>query len=235
MKAAIMQPYFLPYYGYFSLIHSVDLFIFYDDVAYIKKGWINRNKILLNNTEFTFTIPVQNASQNKLIKEIYLHEKEQWEDKFLKTIERAYKKAKNYKEIYPIIEKIVKYKTEKISDLAQFSIITISEYLGLEAKFKKSSDIGGINSEQERADRLIEICQSQSCTNYHNSIGGKILYSEDYFLKNGIDLKFVEPYGITYNQFGSDFIPNLSILDILMFNSRDEVLELITSYRLTGN
>ncbi|MEO8664089.1 MAG: WbqC family protein, partial [Ignavibacteria bacterium] len=90
MKLAIMQPYVFPYIGYFQLINAVDKFVLFDDVSFIKKGWINRNRILVNKQEYTFTIPLKKASQNKLIKDIEISEENNWRDKFLKTIEKSY-------------------------------------------------------------------------------------------------------------------------------------------------
>src|SRR5664280_1221353 len=106
MKLGIMQPYLFPFIGYFQLINAVDKFIIFDDVNYINKGWINRNRILLNGKEFLFSIPLENASQNKLINEINLFDNFRWKGKLLKTINAAYKKAPMFNEVYPILEKI---------------------------------------------------------------------------------------------------------------------------------
>ena len=93
MKAAVMQPYLFPYIGYFQLINAVDTFVVYDDVNYIKKGWINRNSILVNEKPFLFTVDLKEVSQNKLINEITIDENSNWKKNILRTIELSYKKA----------------------------------------------------------------------------------------------------------------------------------------------
>ena len=110
MKVAIMQPYFFPYIGYFQLINLVDVFVVYDDVNYIKKGWINRNNILINKKSFLFSLPLQNMSQNKLINEIFLVEDTNWRISLLNTIQITYKNAPYFDEVYSLIEEIISYK-----------------------------------------------------------------------------------------------------------------------------
>ena len=140
MKVAIMQPYIFPYIGYFQLIAAVDKFIFYDDVNFKKKSQINRNQILINGQANLFSVPLKKASQNKLINEIELRIDSIWVENFIITLEFNYKKAPYFKDIFPLIENILKKKTETISDLAIISIKEISNHLGLKTKFELSSE-----------------------------------------------------------------------------------------------
>lgn len=105
MKIAVMQPYLFPYIGYFQLLNAVDMFVVFDDVNFIKKGWINRNNILVNRQKYLFTVPLKDASQNKLIKEVQIAD-DGWQEKFLKTVAQSYKKAEFFDEAFALIEKL---------------------------------------------------------------------------------------------------------------------------------
>ena len=140
-RIAIMQPYIFPYIGYFQLVYATDVFVFYDDVNFINRGWINRNRILLNGKEQLFTIPCKDASQNKLIKDIeVLHDPKSMQ-KTLATIQAAYKKAPFFADVYPLMENIFGVQYEiSISQLAIDSVISVCDYLGVIRKFKISSE-----------------------------------------------------------------------------------------------
>src|SRR5271156_6723013 len=140
MRIAIMQPYVFPYIGYFQLIHAADVFVFYDDVNYINKGWINRNKILLNNKDQLFTIPCKEASQNKLIKDVEVLQDPKSINKILLTIQPAYKKAPFYNKVFPLIEEILALSDGlTISQMAISGVKNICTYLGMNRKFIISS------------------------------------------------------------------------------------------------
>ena len=149
MKVAIMQPYFFPYIGYFQLINSVDKFIFYDDVNFINRGWINRNRILLNGESHFLTIQLKNASQNKLINEVEFIDNR---IKLLKTIEHAYKKAPFYHLIVPVLSDCLTIQTNKISELAQYSVIQTCKYLDIETEFELSSKLYSDTKGLEKAE-----------------------------------------------------------------------------------
>lgn len=231
---AIMQPYVFPYIGYFQLIHAVDTFVFYDDVNYIKKGWFNRNKILVNGTENTFTIPLQKASQNNLINEtlINLDLFDIWKRKFLKTLEHSYKKAQFFQETYDLVNCILNKKTEKLSELAIHSVIAICDYLNQPIEYSLSSVEFDETIHMERAERLKEICHKKHCLNYINPIGGQKLYAKSDFMESGINLKFLNPTLKKYRQFEDEFMPSLSIIDVLMFNSPDACRDLLKGYTI---
>lgn len=233
MKLAIMQPYVFPYIGYFQMVNAVDKFVFYDDVNFIKKGWINRNRILVNEQDYTFTIPLQKASQNNLIKDSYinLNTYTEWKTKFYQTLEHNYKKSPNYNAITALIQSILENKKETISELSIASIKQIADYLNIETSFVLSSE-NYHNQGMEKEERLIDICKKEGATQYINAIGGQELYKKENFDIHGIQLNFIKPLPIEYKQFNNDFVPWLSIIDVLMFNSIDEVKLMLDKYEL---
>ena len=234
MKIAIMQPYIFPYIGYFQLINAVDKFVFYDDVNYIKKGWINRNRILVNSDANLFTVPVLKASQNKLINQIEVNQQffSNWKVKFITTLEQSYKKAPYYNQTTNIIQKVLNQPYSNISDLAIRSIADISNYLELPTVFEKSSRSYANTKGMEKADRLIEICKINAVNIYINPNGGKELYNKPYFKAKNVDLFFIENKIIPYQQFNDSFIGGLSIIDVLMFNSKEDIKNMLTQYTL---
>ena len=209
MKIAIMQPYVFPYIGYFQLVSAVDKFVFYDDVNYIKKGWINRNRILVNNEANLFTIPVLKASQNKLINEIKLGIDEKWICQFYSTLEHNYKKAPYYHETILLIQQVINQQSTSISDLAIASIELISNYLMIPTSFEKSSTNYQTSKGMEKADRLIEICKLNHVETYINPVGGKELYDKPYFKAKNVDLFFIINKITPYQQFKTHFIGGL--------------------------
>ncbi|MEK7432690.1 MAG: WbqC family protein [Cyanobacteriota bacterium] len=230
MKIAIMQPYLFPYIGYFQLINSVDKFIFFDDVNFIKKGWINRNNLLLNNDSFLFTIPLIKPSQNKLINETYILDENAWKINLLKTIKTSYQKAPFFEIIFPVLENTFNSKMGKISDLAILSILTVCKYLNIEKKFDSSSKYN--NKELKAQERIIDLCLINKATEYINPIGGINLYNKNDFKKNEIELYFIKTKEIKYIQFNKNFIPNLSIIDLLMFVEKSEIRKLLDENEL---
>lgn len=233
MKVAVMQPYIFPYIGYFQMIKAVDTFVFYDDVNFIKKGWINRNKILVNNQENIFTVPLQKVSQNKLIVETQVHIElfQSWKMNYMKTIQTAYSKAPHYDDIKLLLEKVLNKDFISISDLAIESIVEASQYLNLNTKFIKSSEAYA-NRGLEKQARLIDICHKEKANHYINAIGGQALYKKEDFIAQGVTLDFIKSKPIQYKQFNNDFVPWLSIIDVLMFNSKEEIIVMLNEYEL---
>lgn len=232
MKVAIVQPYSFPYIGYFQLINEVDVFVFYDDVHFIKKGWIHRNNILVNGNRSLFTIPLVKSSQNSLINEIGLSIDDKWRSTFYKKLHHSYRKAPYFKETIALVEPLLEKEYKNISLLAINSIVSISEYLGLNTVFKVSSEDFNQSRGIDRADRLIEITKSLGGRIYINPSGGKELYSKEYFSSKFVELKFIESEQITYKQFENAFCGGLSIIDVLMFNSVETIHNMIESYKL---
>ncbi len=227
-----MQPYLFPYLGYFQLINAVDTFVFYDDVNYIKGGWINRNRILLNGRDFFLTVPCSQISPNKQINETEFDNKRPEFKKLNKTLKQAYKKAPFFEPVAAMIETILNTDTTRIADLAECSIRTIVRYLEIPVDFRISSVDFPFTKDAVKADRIIAICKALDSGHYINPIGGMELYEKDYFNKHGILLNFVQSQPVEYKQFNNAFVSGLSIIDILMFNSKKEIKEMLDNYKL---
>ena len=225
MKLAIMQPYLFPYIGYFQMIYSVDKFVFLDDVNFIKGGWINRNNILINNKITLFTLPLKNASPHKKIFEIEVVDNK-FNEKFLKSITMAYKKAPYFLPAISLIQNILDKKNTTISNIAKTSIIEISKYLSINTKMELSSTIYQ-NQQLRGEERIIDICKIESCSDYINLPGGIDIYDTIKFKNNNLNLKFIIPGDIVYPQFGECFHSKLSIIDVLMFNSPKKIKEIL--------
>jgi len=233
MKLAIMQPYFFPYIGYFQLMNAVDKFVVLDDVTYIKKGWINRNNILVNGKSHLFTVPLKNVSQNILIKDIKLAITNKWKSKFLKTIEYSYKKAGNYERAYSIVEDIINYKSMFLIEMHLKSLELINSYLDIKTPIIESSTIDD-NKKLKGQKRIVDICIKESADCYINPIGGRKLYNIELFNNNKIKLKFhlADHNKLKYCQFNKMFLPSLSIIDVLMFNNVNNIKRMLNKFKL---
>lgn len=222
-----MQPYFFPYVGYFQLINIVDEFVVYDNIKYTKKGWINRNRILVNGKEQFLTIPLKKGSDFLHVKERKLSEN--WDSDrvyIINCIKASYSKAPFFKDVFPLIEDCVMYKNDNLFDFVFYSITAINNYLNFSTKLIISSNLP-IDHNLKSEEKVISICKFKNASIYINPIGGQPLYSSKKFNDNGINLSFLKPNFIKYNQFNDKFVPFLSIIDVLMFNSREIVDEII--------
>lgn len=233
MRVGIMQPYFMPYIGYWQLMNAVDKYVIYDDVNFIRRGWINRNRILIDNQPKYFNIPMIGASQNKLINEVEVNTDQKLVKKNLRTIESAYKKAPYFDNVYPLLEKIINCKKKIISEYIENSFIILCNYLDIMPELIMSSSLNK-NCNLKAQDKILDICRLLGCTEYYNAIGGKKLYSYNDFKKNGIELKFLETEYIEYKQFNNNFQSNLSIIDVMMFNSKKEIRRMLLNYNLVS-
>ena len=231
MKLAIMQPYFFPYIGYFQLMNAVDKFVIYDDVNFINRGWVNRNRILVNGKEHIFSVPLKNASQNVLIKDLELIESEKWKNKFIKTLEHAYGKAPSYEDVFPLVEKIINTNTKLMRDWHLISFKLLNKYLGIKTAIVESSSIYK-NQKLKGQHRILDICLQENTSQYINAIGGEKLYDRKLFKENGINLFFIDVNkSITYNQKSNVFAPNLSIIDVLMNLKVEDKRSLLNEYK----
>lgn len=224
MRIAVMQPYTFPYIGYFQLVAAADCFVFFNDVNFIKKGWINRNSILNQQQPYLFSIPLVKASQNKKINEIDIFEYSTWREKFIKMIEFNYHHAVHFKDAFGLICKIL-FKKDflKIDDLAAQSVIDVSKYIGLKTQFMFSSDLPYQGDDGQ--DKILDICRELKANEYINPQNGAFQYQASAFNSCGVDLFFLEPVIAKYAQYiNGTFIPSLSIIDLLMFNSREQLL-----------
>jgi len=231
MKVGIMQPYFFPYIGYWQLISVVDKYVIYDDVNYINKSWINRNFILINGEAIRINLFLKGASQNKKINEIEILDDKFYKDKFLKTIKNSYNKAPYFSEVFPIIQKIIYNKEKKLSLYLKYLIEEICSYLLIDTELLLSSELNK-NNQLKGQEKILEICRVIGADTYYNAIGGQDLYSYEEFEKRNIRLRFLKSESIEYKQFNNKFIGNLSIIDIMMFNSVEKIREFLKQYHL---
>ena len=229
MKLAGNQPYFLPYIGYFQLIKAVDLFVIADNLHYIQQGWINRNHLLLEGRSYRFNLFLSGASSNKNINEITVADDQ---SKLLKTIEMNYKKAPFFHTVFPLIKSIFCHEDKNLARYIGNSLIQIAGYLLLDTKFIYQSEILEVDTELKAQNKVINLCSVLGATELINAVGGMELYDKETFKKNGIDLYFLKSKPIEYKQYNNPFVPNLSILDILMFNSVEETNKLLEQYEL---
>jgi len=228
MKLAIMQPYLFPYLGYFQLIAAVDKFVIYDDVAFIKQGWVNRNQIMLHGKPYLFSAPIQGASSNKTIRDtlVSFHEYPRWKDKFLKTIGLAYSKAPQFEPTRLFISEVVGSNFSSIGELASRSVLAVCQRLGITTRIEPSSTIYG-NGHLHAQDRVLDICVREGAALYINAPGGRELYAPERFASHGVELRFLRSRLPAYSQFEHEFVPALSIIDVLMFNSPEQISMLL--------
>lgn len=221
MTLGIMQPYIFPYIGYFQLINAVDKFILLDDVSYIKKGWINRNKVLVNGEPSTFTIPLEKASQNRLIKDIQIQTERKWRNKLLKTLDLSYRHAPYFKSIYPLLRDILNADEPHISGFVKRSLDELLPRLGIECEIGQSTGRYG-NEHLKAQDRILDICLQEGAGCYLNPMGGRDMYHPGKFSLQGVKLGFLRPALPVYKQRAKQFRPGLSVIDVLMYNSPDQ-------------
>lgn len=232
MSVAIMQPYFFPYLGYFQLVQAADHFVFYDDVMFIKKGWINRNRILMQGNDFLFSIPLEKQSQHKSIRQSTVAYGAEFPSKWLQQIESAYKKAPHFQEVLELIHRVIQEKPASIADLAAKSVMETWAYLGLEQKFYMSSELK-TKPDVDRALRLIHITQELGDSHYINAVNGQSLYEKPFFAAQGVQLDFLSPQLKPYPQGNqSEFMAGLSMIDVLMWNSKEEVVRQLKNFDL---
>jgi len=232
-KLAIMQPYFFPYIGYFQLINAVDTFVVYDNIEFTKKGWFNRNRLLLNNKVEYFTINIKKDSdyldvRDRVISPVYF---EKGMPKILRQIEQSYKKAPFFETVFPLIREIFEYREYNLFGYIYHSILRLVHHFGLSTEVLMSSTIP-IDHTLRGKWKIFEICRCLSAGHYVNPIGGTALYSKSDFLEKGIILSFISTKPFVYHQFGDEFVPNLSIIDVMMFNSLERIRTLLDEYEL---
>lgn len=236
MKLAIMQPYFFPYIGYFQLIHATDTFVFYDDVSYIRQGWVNRNRILVNGKPGFMTVPISGASSSSTIADTKIHPRNYdiWRSKLLKTLHLNYQRAPGRDLVLGIVEQVLSSPAASMGDLAKRSVQCISEVLSIARNVVVTSSKYE-NQHLSGAARVLDICEQEGADLYVNLPGGRSLYSQDQFSSHKLQLRFLDPILTPYDQQRTSFHPGLSILDVLMFNSIHQTQELLLHYRLHGD
>jgi hypothetical protein len=231
MTLGIMQPYLFPYIGYFQLINAVDQFVVYDNIKYTKKGWINRNRLLQNGRDVTFTVPLKKA-QDKL--DIFNREISDDFDptKLLNIFKGNYSKAPHYKSVSILLEKVLRYQNNNLFHYLYNSIVQTCDFLEIDTEILISSNLKADHSLAAEK-RVISLCESVGAKTYVNPKGGIELYNKENFYLSGIELKFLSTNRIEYKQFDEPFVPSLSIVDLLMFNSKDKVSQFLAEYKFT--
>jgi hypothetical protein len=232
MKLAIMQPYFLPYIGYFQLINAVDKFVIYDNIQYTKKGWINRNRILHNGKEAFITLPLAKASDFLDVNERVFAEnfKLEMEKQHRKIID-AYRKSPFFNEGMELYNQIVNCETSNLFTFLYHSVQRVCDYLGISTEIIVSSAIT-VTQDLQGTERILGICKALNANTYINPIGGTGLYDRKIFDDYQINLYFLKSNDLDYKQFGSNFIPWLSILDVIMFVGKNTTKFYLTRYKL---
>lgn len=234
MKLAIMQPYFLPYIGYYQLMAAVDTFVVYDNIKYTKKGWINRNRILLNGTDETISLPLKNDSDalDVVQRELAV---DYDRGKLLNKLTGAYRGAPYYARTFPLLERIVRCEETNLFRYIHHSITEMCTYLDIGTDIRISSSVN-IDHSLRAQDKVIALCQALGAGTYINAMGGMELYKHEDFAAHELNLKFIKTNPFEYAQFGTLFMPWLSIIDVLMFCARDDVIVAVHSgYDLVGN
>jgi len=221
MKLAIMQPYFFPYIGYFQLIAAADRFVLYDNVKYTKKGWINRNRYLLDGRDVVFSVPLEADSDFREIRERRVAEGFDRRG-LLERILQAYRKAPFFEPAFAVFEKAVTNPDRNLFGFVRQSLAEVCAYLGVTTPIVPSSEIP-IDHSLRGEEKVVAICRQQGASVYVNAIGGLELYRSAAFSAHGIELRFLKSRAIEYPQLGAAFVPWLSILDVLMFNSPETI------------
>jgi hypothetical protein len=232
MRLGIMQPYFFPYIGYFQLMNAVDEFIVYDNIEFTKKGWINRNRILVNGHDSFITLPLKKDSDYLDVRDRYLADSWSAERiKMLNRIKESYRKASKFEAVYSLVEKCICFEDNNLFNFILNSLSQVKEYLEIRTFLIVSSTIP-IDHALKSERKVIAICKARNADSYLNPIGGTKLYDKEQFMSEGIDLHFLETDGLSYTQFGNGFIPWLSILDVMMFNSKKSIMKMLSQYNL---
>ena len=227
-----MQPYFLPYIGYFQLIKAVDKFVIYDNIQFAKKGWINRNRILVNGKDEFITIPLRKDSDYLDIDKRYLADTFELDSKkMLRRIKESYRKAPYFEPIYLLAEDVLNCKDKNLFIFLFNSISLICKYLEIHTEFIISSAVD-IDNTLRSEQKVLAIVKKMNAHAYVNPIGGLTLYSKENFGKEGVELRFIQSNTLVYRQFDTEFVPWLSILDVMMFNSKEEIKEMLDSFTL---
>lgn len=231
VTAAIMQPYFFPYIGYFQLVAAVDLFIVYDNIKYTKRGWINRNRLLQGGEATLFSLPLKADSDFRDVREREIAT-DFSPNKLLDRIGGAYRQAPYFAETFPLIEQVVRHADRNLFGFIHHSIVKTCEHLGIGTRIRVSSTID-IDHGLKSQDKVLALCHAVGANTYINAMGGTELYARQDFAARGIELKFLQSRKIEYPQLGGDFVPWLSIIDVMMFNPKIAVASMLDGYDLT--
>ena len=230
----IMQPYFFPYLGYFMLMRSVDKYIFFDTTQYVKGSWFNRNRIINIKDGSTFiNVPVTKQPLDTPTNKTLINYNIAWQQQIIAQLEVYKKRASYYKETIALVRDIIEQKYESIAALNINSNLKVLQYLDINLNFDIHSDMGiEIQTELKADEDALYLSKQLGYSKYINAIGGKEFYDVEKYSENGVDIKFLKPQLSVYDQKIGRFESGLSIIDVLMFNSKEEVVTMLDSYEL---
>nr|WP_215144880.1 WbqC family protein [Exiguobacterium qingdaonense] len=226
-----MQPYYFPYLGYFQLMNAVDTFVILDDVQFVKRGWIHRNRILLEGDVKHIHMKIDHMTQHRQICE---HNRliDPTHDRYqLRLLTHAYKNAPYYEDVMPMIERIMKDKEPNVAVYLERLLVEVRDYLGLDTKLLVASSLD-YDKSLKREHLVMEVCRYLNTDHYINAIGGQALYEKEMFEKSGVPLDFIKMNQIEYPQYHHPFMADLSIIDVMMFNSKEQTRDLLDAYTL---
>ena len=229
-----MQPYFIPYIGYFSMIKHSDLFIAFDLAQYKRRGWIHRNRILnVDGKPMYIIVPTKRAALETKIKDIFIDHDEDWKQKILAQLQFYKKKAPYYKETIDFLSDSFSYQTERLSDWNVYLLKRICNYLRIEHNIKPLSELSLIFDEVRAPDEWgLYVTKQLGGHTYVNLPSGKAFYNRDKYENHQIHIQFIENNIKAYKQMNTEFQPSLSIIDVMMFNHVEEIHDMLDDYQL---
>lgn len=224
----VMQPYLFPYLGYFQLIHAVDRFVLYDDVTYIKQGWVNRNQVSVAGKPLLFTLPLKGASSHTLIRELMVDPAQYrpWRTKFLRTVGQAYARAPHAPEVLALLDSALPEEATRLAAVLAGSIRAVLQRVGCTTELVEGA-AHYHNAHLHGQERILDICAQEHASTYVNAPGGRALYDHTLFAERGVSLRFIEPRLEPYPQSGGPFMPGLSIIDVMMYNAPEQLRDLM--------
>ena len=227
-----MQPYFLPYLGYWQLLHAVDKFVIYDNIEFSKRGWFHRNQILMNNEAKLFSLPIKKDSDFLDVRERYIADDGLKQlRKIVGQIKSAYSKAPHFKEVIPIIEQLFLYDEKNLFKYILNAIKSIKKEIKIDTEIIVSSEVE-IDHSLKGENKVLAICKQLNASSYLNAIGGLELYDRNRFAEEDIPISFIKMDEIIYDQKSSSFVPYLSIIDVLMHNNKEEISKMLDKYSM---
>jgi len=232
MIVAIMQPYFFPYIGYFQLLAASDLFVFYDDVQFIKGGWVNRNRVLVKGGAEWITYPIAHASYSLPINARHYLVGDKLATRMINRLRNAYRWAPHFDETMTLVEEVMAVKTSNVADFNIHLLRVIAAHLGIRTAAITASSLGPKDVSLGAEQVVVDMCRRLGATHYVNAEGGRSLYHRGAFETHGIDLAFLQCDAQPYAQFGEPFVPSLSIIDVLMFNTPQRIRQMLGQFQL---
>jgi hypothetical protein len=213
MIVAIHQPQFMPWLGYFDKIVRSNIFVFLDNVQFKKNEFQNRNKIKTAQGWMWLTVPVSYKYPEHM-DEVRINNRVDWRKKHVKTLAINYQKAPYFHALFPEVERFYAGNAESISAVNRESVIMLLKLLGVDKETAVASAMGGLP--EEPSERLATICDAMGADTYLSGAGGRAYLDLEPFKKRGISVAFQAFKHPVYPQLYGDFIPNLSLLDLLM-------------------